>query len=122
MSAGRVPNEGAIFSKGDAYIRRRDMRIPVRRGGLIELVARHSASLGTALALSFGLLRLAALAFVPVICLHVGLHGGHASRRISISAAGQAHVVVLMDVIIEGLVVGGPESTQRAEVGVHLAA
>ena len=90
-------------------------------GGRGGLVAGRSASLGAALTFSFGLLCLAALAFVPMVGLHVGLHAGHAGHCESICAAGQAHVVVLADVVIEGFVVGRPEGTQRAEIGIYKA-
>ena len=87
-------------------------------GGCSGLVAGCRALLGAVLTFSFGLLCLAVLAFVPVVGFHVGLHGGHTGHCKSICTAGQAHVVVLADVVIEGFVVGGPEGTQWAEIGI----
>ena len=71
------------------------------------------------LALSFGLLCLAAaLALVFMLRFHVGLHSGHASHRVPISTAGQAHPVVFADVVVQRLIVHRPKGAQRTEVHV----
>ena len=53
---------------------------------------------------------------------HMDLHGGNTSHRESIQPTGQAHLIMFADMVIEGLITGGPESTQGAEVCIHLAA
>ena len=62
-------------------------------------------------------------AFLPVIVcsFHMELHGSHAGNRETVSLAGQAHLVVLAVVVVQCLVVSGPEGTQRAEVCIYLA-
>ena len=51
--------------------------------------------------------------------LHVSLHGSHARHRESVIMASQAHPVVFADVVVQRLIVCGPEGTQRAEVCVN---
>ena len=53
---------------------------------------------------------------------HLELHGSNASHREPVGLTGQAHLVVLMDVVVQGLVVHRPEGTERAVVRVNSTA
>ena len=75
------------------------------------------------LTLSLQLLHLAGtFSLITVFHLHMGFHGGHASHRETICPTGQAHLVIFVDMVVKGLIVSGPECTQRAEVCIYLAA
>ena len=59
------------------------------------------------------------LTLLTMLSLHVGFHGGHASHREAICATGQAHLIMLADMVIEGFVVCGPKCTPGAEVCIY---
>ena len=73
--------------------------------GRKHLVRRH-------LNLSFLLLLLPSMfTLIAVFLLHVELHGAHTGHHETVSMAGEAHLVMLSDVIVQRLTVGGPEGT-----------
>ena len=61
------------------------------------------------------------ISLIAVISLHMGLHGGNTGCRDTIGPTGQGHLVVLADMVVQHLIVSGPEGTQRIEVSIHLA-
>ena len=75
------------------------------------------------LALPLLFLRLGtAFPLITMLGFHVGFHGSHASHRKAIGTAGQAHLIMFANMVIEGLVVRRPKQAHRAEVGVYLTA
>ena len=51
--------------------------------------------------------------------LHVSLHGGNASCHEAMCMTGQAHFIMLANMVIEGFVVCRPKCTQGAEVCIY---
>ena len=58
---------------------------------------------------------------VAMFRLHMGLHDGHTGVCETVGPTGQVHLVVFANMVVEGLIVHGPEGTQGAEVCIHLA-
>ena len=61
----------------------------------------------------------AVFSLITMLSLHVGFHGGHASRHEAIGMTGQAHLIMFANMVIEGLIVRRPKQTHRAEGGIY---
>ena len=79
-----------------------------------QCLARHCLTLPL-LFLGLG----AMFSLITMLSLHVGFHGGHASRREAVGMTGQAHLIMFANMVIEGFVVRRPKQTHRAEVGIY---
>ena len=52
--------------------------------------------------------------------VHVLLHVRHATRGIAIVVTGHCHPIMLVDMIVQCHIIGGPELAERAEARQHL--
>ena len=61
----------------------------------------------------------ATFSLITMLSLHVGFHGGHASHCEAVGMTGQAHLIMFVNMVIEGLIVCRPKQAHRAEVGIY---
>ena len=64
----------------------------------------------------------ASFPFITMLGFYVCFHGGHASRHKAVGTAGKAHLIMFVNMVIEGLIVRRSKWAYRAEVGVYSTA
>ena len=61
----------------------------------------------------------AVFSLITMLGLHVGFHGGHTSCHEAVRMTGQAHLIMFVNMVIEGFIVRRPKQTYRAEIGIY---